>query len=144
MAHVKIGDTVRVHYTGSLADGTVFDTSYDRTPLEFTVGDKTIIAGFEEAVVGMSTGEKKKFELSADQAYGERSDEMIYTMDRNALPGEIEPQVGMVLQASFQNGQVTDVQITDVTEDTVTLDANHPLAGKSLHFELELMERDEA
>ncbi|MBB5022118.1 FKBP-type peptidyl-prolyl cis-trans isomerase [Desulfurispira natronophila] len=139
MSQVKSGDTVQVHYTGTLEDGTVFDSSYERDPLEFTIGANQIIPGVEEAVVGMAQGEKKTFDVPSDKAYGEHNEEMVYAMDRQQLPQEIEPQVGMTLQASFNNGQVADVLITSVDEETVTLDANHPLAGKTITFEMEIM-----
>lgn len=137
---VKTGDTVTVHYTGKLQDGTVFDTSVGSEPLEFTVGDGQLIPGFEQAVVGMQAGESKTVTIPADQAYGTRRDDMVIEVPRERLPEDIEPAVGMQLQMNDGNGGIVIVTITDVSETTVTLDANHPLAGKDLTFDIELVE----
>lgn len=132
------GDTVQVHYTGKLDDGSVFDSSRGREPLEFTVGSGQVISGFDDAVTGMEQGDEKTVKIPSDEAYGGRRDELIFTIERTQLPDSIDPEVGQQLQMS-QNGQVAIVTITDVSEEGVTLDANHPLAGKDLTFELELV-----
>jgi peptidylprolyl isomerase len=140
MAQVSNGDTVKVHYTGKLSDGTVFDSSKDREPLEFTLGQGQIIPGFEEAVVGMELGESKVTEISADKAYGPHREEMVVEVDKDQLPEDVDPQVGQRLQAQTENGQTVPVVVTEVQGETVKLDANHPLAGKDLTFEIELVE----
>lgn len=136
----KDGDTVKIHYTGTLEDGTQFDSSRGKDPLEFTIGKPGIISGFQDAVKGMKVGEIKTVTLTPEQAYGMPREEMIHTYPRTELPDNIEPEVGKNLTLTAQNGQMLQVTITDVTDSTVTLDANHPLAGKTLTFELELME----
>lgn len=140
MTVAKQGDTVRIHYTGKLDDGTVFDSSIERDPLEFTLGSGMVIAGFDDAVAGMELGEKKEVSIPPEQAYGERSDQNVMEIKRDMLPAEVTPEVGMRLQASSQNGGVTVVTVTDVKDDTLTIDANHQLAGETLNFEIELVE----
>lgn len=140
MAQAKAGDTVKVHYTGKLEDGTVFDSSSDRDPLQFTIGDGMIIPGFEKAVVGMSPGDAKTEIIPTDQAYGPHLEEMVVVIDRQQMPAEIEPEVGQQLQIQQPTGQVIPVIITDVSDATVTLDANHPLAGEDLTFDIQLVE----
>ena len=135
----KSGDTVRVHYTGKLEDGTVFDSSRGREPLEFTVGEGQVIEGFEKAVVGMDLNESKTVDIPAGEAYGEYHDELLLEVDRGQFPAHIEPAVGQGLQIQEPGGVVFPVTVTRVTEATVTLDANHPLAGKPLSFEIELV-----
>lgn len=139
MAQAKQGDTVRVHYTGKLGDGTVFDTSRERHPLQFTIGKGAVIAGFEQAVVGMNTGESKTTTIPVDQAYGPRKDDMIVTVERSQLPPNVNPKVGQRLELTQMNDQTILVTVTAVTDTTMTLDANHPLAGKDLTFDLELV-----
>lgn len=139
MAQAKNGDTVRVHYTGRLDDGTVFDSSRGREPLEFTLGAQQVIPGFEQAVDGLSPGEERTVEIPADRAYGARRDEMLLTVGRDQFPDEIQPEVGQQLQMS-QDGQVAVVTVAGVTDSDVTLDANHPLAGKDLTFDVQLVE----
>lgn len=140
MAQAKEGDTVKVHYSGSLADGTVFDSSKDRDPLEFKIGDKGIIPGFENNIKGMEVGETKTFTIPPEQAYGQRNDQMMIDIERAQLPDEISPEKGMMLQIRDNNGMVSNVFVADVTEEKVTLDANHPLAGKELTFDVKLEE----
>ncbi|MFQ6103277.1 MAG: peptidylprolyl isomerase [Candidatus Glassbacteria bacterium] len=140
MAQAKVGDTVKVHYTGKLEDGTVFDTSCDQEPLKFTIGSGKLIPGFEEAVVGMKPGESKTTEISADKAYGPYREEMVILVDRDKLPDNLEPKVGEQLQIRQANDQSLVVRVIDVTELQITLDANHPLAGKDLTFEIRLIE----
>jgi FKBP-type peptidyl-prolyl cis-trans isomerase 2 len=140
MAQAKEGDTVKVHYTGKLEDGTVFDTSGEGTPIEFTIGDGQIIPGFEKTVVGMEPGETKTARFPPEEAYGQRRDDMTLTVDREQFPEEIKPEPGQQLQVQQPNGRAAVVIVSDVTESTVTLDANHPLAGQPLTFEIQLVE----
>lgn len=139
MASARPGDTVRVHYTGKLGDETVFDSSAGRDPLEFTIGEGRVIPGFETAVEGMAVGEERTVTIPVEQAYGERRDEMVATVGRDQFPPSIEPEVGLQLQMN-QNGQPIPVRVTEVSEESVTLDANHPLAGQDLTFDVELVE----
>lgn len=136
----KTGDTVKVHYTGRLQDGTVFDTSIGSEPLEFTIGQGQIISGFEQAVIGMKVGGSKTVAIPADQAYGPYYDDMILEVERDELPEDLEPRVGMQLQMNQPDGGIMTVTITDVSETTIKLDANHPLAGQDLTFDIELVE----
>ncbi len=140
MAKAKEGDKVKVHYSGFLEDGTIFDSSLEREPLEFTIGQGMLIPGFENAVVGMDEGETKTVQISAEEAYGPRRDELVITINREQVPPDIDPVVGQELQVKTPNGMVADVVVTDVNEETITLDANHPLAGKDLIFEIKLLE----
>jgi FKBP-type peptidyl-prolyl cis-trans isomerase 2 len=135
----KTGDTVKVHYTGRLRDGTVFDTSVGSEPLEFTLGQGQIIPGFEQAVIGMQVGESKTVTIPVDQAYGPRRDDMILEVSRDELPDDLEPTVGMYLQMNQGNGGIIIVPITEVSETTIKIDANHPLAGQDLTFDIKLV-----
>jgi peptidylprolyl isomerase len=139
MPQAKQGDTVKVHYTGKLDDGTVFDSSQEREPLEFTIGTGTIIPGFEQAVIGMSPGESKTEVIPPDRAYGPYLEEMVLQIERQQLPAELDPEVGQQLQLQHPTGEVIPVIITDVSSSTVTLDANHPLAGEDLTFDIQLV-----
>ena len=140
ITQAKFGDTVRVHYTGTLEDGTVFDTSLQREPLEFELGAGEMIPGFEQAVLGMHLGEIETVMIPPEQAYGPYRDELVQAVPRDQFPPGIEPAVGMVLQQTEPDGSVLLITIIEVTESTVTLDANHRLAGKTLTFEIELVE----
>lgn len=140
MAQAKHGDTVKVHYTGKLEDGTVFDTSIDRDPLQFTIGEGQVIPGFEQAVLGMNPGESKTIRIPTDEAYGTRREEMVMVVDRNQLPADLNPEVGQQLQRSQPDGQTIVVTVTEVSKSSVTVDANHPLAGKDLTFDIQLVE----
>jgi len=140
MAKAKHGDTVKVHYTGTLEDGTTFDSSRQRDPLEFEIGSGMVIPGFEQAVEGMSPGETRTETLSAEQAYGPYQDEMRTKVGRHRIPAGLELQAGQRLQVKGPDGETSAVTITEVTATSVTLDANHPLAGKDLSFEIELVE----
>lgn len=140
MARAKEGDEVRVHYTGKLEDGTVFDTSQDSEPLSFTIGENRVIPGFETAVTGMEPGDSKTTEIEPEQAYGEHREDMVMELDRDQIPENVDPQVGQQLQLRLDNGQTVPVLITALGEDTVTIDANHPLAGRKLVFEIELVD----
>ncbi|GAB4341291.1 MAG: peptidylprolyl isomerase [Leptolyngbyaceae cyanobacterium] len=139
MPQAKQGDTVKVHYTGKLDDGTVFDSSQEREPLEFTIGTGTIIPGFEQAVIGMSPGESKTEVIPPDRAYGPYLEEMVLQIERQQLPTDLDPEVGQQLQLQHPTGEVIPVIITDVSSSTVTLDANHPLAGEDLTFDIQLV-----
>jgi peptidylprolyl isomerase len=140
MAQAGTGDTVRVHYTGTLDDGTVFDTSSGREPLEFTIGSGQVIPGFDRVVDGMNPGDAETVKIPAEEAYGPHREEMMLEVDRAQVPAELNPQVGERLEIKQQNGQSVPVTVTAVTETLVTLDGNHPLAGQALTFEIELVE----
>ncbi len=139
MSQVKDGDTVKVHYTGTLEDGTVFDTSREREPMEFTLGQGQLIPGFEKAVLGMSVGESCNVNIPADEAYGPVRDEMHLQVPRDQFPEDMEPELGMQLQVGQAEGQGMVVVITEISDEQITLDANHPLAGKDLTFDIELV-----
>ena len=140
MAEAKKGDTVKVHFTGKLDYGTVFDCSTNLDPLEFVLGLGRVIPGFEEAVIGMNSGESKTIKIPADKAYGPHREEMVVSLERKQLPVHIKPEVGQQLEVGEPGGQKILVKVTGVSESKVTLDANHPLAGKDLTFEIELLE----
>ncbi|MBR9988987.1 MAG: peptidylprolyl isomerase [Gemmatimonadetes bacterium] len=137
----KSGDTVRVHYTGKLEDGSVFDSSHGRDPLEFTVGSGQVIAGFDQAVAGMKPGDEREVTIPAENAYGDRKDELVIVVERSQLPPDIDPDVGQQLHLK-QDGQAFVVMVAAVQPESITLDANHPLAGEALTFELKLVEID--
>jgi FKBP-type peptidyl-prolyl cis-trans isomerase 2 len=140
VAPAKSGDTVKVHYTGKLEDGTVFDSSAERDPLEFTLGGGQIIPGFEKAVMGMETGASKTITIPPDDAYGPHRDDMVMEVERSKLPPNFDPNVGSRLQIPQPQGRPVDVVVSEVSDTHLTLDANHPLAGKDLIFEIELVE----
>jgi len=140
MTEAKAGDNVKVHYTGTLEDGTQFDSSRGVEPLQFTLGSGQVIAGFDEAITGMAPGEKKNVTIPAHRAYGQRNEDMVINAPRNQIPADITPEVGQQLQLAGPNNQPIVVKITEVTEEHVRLDANPPLAGRDLTFELELLE----
>lgn len=140
MTQVKSGDTVRIHYTGTLTDGTTFDSSQGRDPLEFTVGQGQIIPGLEKAIPGMTAGDKKTVAVPAAEAYGPTNPEARQDVPRDEIPAEIPLDLGTQLQVQAPDGQVLPVTVVAVTEEIVTLDANHPLAGKDLTFDIELVE----
>ena len=140
MSTAKQGDTVHVHYKGSLEDGQVFDTSEGRDPLSFTIGGGQVIPGFEEAVVGMSLNEKKNVMIPVDKAYGPRNEELVLTVPTEQVPPDINPEVGQKLQMQGPNNQPVIVEVTEVVEEHIKLDANPPLAGKDLVFDIELVE----
>ncbi|HEX8139940.1 MAG TPA: peptidylprolyl isomerase [Pyrinomonadaceae bacterium] len=135
----KKGDTAQVHYTGRLKDGQVFDSSEGGEPLEFEIGAGNVIQGFDEGVRGMSQGDKKRIEIEADEAYGPRIDALVQQIAREGLNLDREPEVGMQLGLQMPDGQEIPVTITEVTKDSITLDANHPLAGQKLIFDIELV-----
>lgn len=139
MAAAGSGDKVFIHYTGRLDDGTVFDTSENRDPLGFVLGEGKVIPGFEAAVEGMEIGDEKTATIAAEQAYGPRRDELMIEVEREKLPEGLEPEVGQPLQMQTADGQNVQVTITEVQEEQVVLDANHPLAGRELTFDIELV-----
>lgn len=162
MAQAQQGNTVRVHYTGTLSDGSIFDSSETveqescgcscssggcstdsdcgSEPLEFTIGAGNVIPGFEKAVLGLAVGDSVTVTIPADEAYGQRHDQMVAVVERSELNGEIEPVEGQQLEVVLQDGSSMPVLITEVTDSTITLDANHPLAGQDLTFAIRLME----
>ena len=140
MPEVINGTKVKVHYTGKLSDGSVFDTSREREPLEFTVGSGQVIKGFEDAVIGMNQGDTKTVTIKPNEAYGEYRDDMVVTVGKDQFPDDIDPKVGEQLQIKQKDGQEFLVRIKEINENNVTLDANHPLAGHDLIFEIELVE----
>jgi peptidylprolyl isomerase len=139
MPQAKTGDQVSVHYTGTLKDGTVFDSSRSREPLEFQLGIGQVIAGFDQAVEGMSIGETRRVVIPPDQAYGEYRDELVFTVDRTDLPGGLDPEVGEQYQMAQPGGQTIVVTVRDANEKQVVFDANPALAGEELTFEIELV-----
>lgn len=140
MSQAKPGDTVKIHYTGTLDDGTQFDSSSGREPLEFTLGSGQVIPGFEKAVTGMAVGDSKSVNIPPEEAYGPRHEQMVQDVPRNALPDDLEPVEGMALQAQGPDGQVINLTVTAVEDDSITVDGNHPLAGQALNFQIQLVD----
>jgi FKBP-type peptidyl-prolyl cis-trans isomerase 2 len=140
MQQVKQGDKVKVHYHGKLTDGSTFDSSDGRDPLEFEVGSGAVIPGFDNGVIGMTVGDKKTLNIPADEAYGERHQELVMDFPKDRFPEDMNPEVGMQLMMNNGAGQQFPVTIVDVKEDSVTLDANHHLAGQDLVFDIELVD----
>jgi peptidylprolyl isomerase len=140
MAQAKSGDTVRINYTGRLDDGTVFKTSCGYKPLKFRIGKSSLIPAFQETVVGMKPGNSRTVKIAACEAYGPRHEQMVATVNLNKFPENVKPSVGLELDICQLNGKVSLVKVIDVSECSVTLDANHPLAGKDLTFDIELVE----
>jgi peptidylprolyl isomerase len=139
MTQVKSGDTVAIHYTGTLLDGSTFDSSDGREPLEFEVGSGQIIPGLDGALPGMAVGDKKVVKIGSEEAYGPVNPEMRQAVPREGIPADIPLEVGVQLQMQTPDGQAMPVMVVEVDEATVTLDANHPLAGKDLQFDIELV-----
>ncbi|GAA6174514.1 FKBP-type peptidyl-prolyl cis-trans isomerase [Sulfitobacter pacificus] len=139
MTEVKSGDTVAIHYTGTLLDGTTFDSSEGRDPLEFQVGSGQIIPGLDVALPGMSVGDKKTVQIACADAYGPLNPEMRQAIPREGIPADLAIEVGTTLEMQTPDGQAMPVMVVELDEATVTLDANHPLAGKDLQFDIELM-----
>lgn len=140
MSEAKKGDKVKVHYTGKLNDGSEFDSSKGREPLEFEIGTQQVISGFENAVVGLKVGDSVTVEVPHTEAYGPKLDEMVLKIEKEKLPQDFSPEVGQKYQLPQDNGQNVVVTVTEVTDDNIELDANHPLAGKDLTFDIELVE----
>lgn len=139
MSTVENGNTIKIHYKGRLNDGEIFDSSEGRDPLEFTVGGGQVIPGFDEGVKGMSIGDKKTIEIPCAEAYGEYRDDLAQDVPKDQFPPDLNPEVGQTLQVMQQNGAPMMVTVKEIKEAAVTLDANHPLAGKDLIFDLELV-----
>jgi len=139
MAQAKQGDTVKVNYTGKLSDGTIFDSSIGRHPMQFTVGKGQLIAGFEKAVLGMAAGDKKTVVIAVAEAYGPRQDSAVVEVERKNLPADLEAQIGQRLELTQEDDSTVLVTVMGASETSLTLDANHPLAGKELTFEIELL-----
>ena len=140
MSGAKTGDTVKAHYTGQFEDGSVFDTSQGKDPLEFTVGTGQVIRGFEEAIEGLNTGDSTTTTIEAPEAYGERLEELLFQVDKARFPEGIVPSVGDQLQLNQPEGGMVDVVVSAIEGDTVTLDANHPLAGRVLTFKITVVD----
>ena len=140
MAQAKHGDTVKIHYTGKLEDGTVFDTSTGRDPLQFNIGESQVIQGFEKGVTGMNLNELKTVTIPSDEAYGPHREEMVLNIPRDQFPPNIEPEIGQQLELGQENGQTTIAIVSQLSKSNVTLDANHPLAGETLIFDIQLIE----
>lgn len=135
----KSGDTVSVHYKGSLGDGSVFDSSEGQDPIEFTIGEHQVIEGFENAIVGMTPGDKKRESIAPGEGYGQREDDLVFRVPKSSLQEETEFTVGDMVRVTLPDGQAAPMQIVSTDDSSLTLDANHPLAGKTLTFDLELV-----
>ena len=140
MEQAKYGDKVKVHYTGKLTNGRVFDSSIDRNPMVFTIGQEQMIPDFEQAFIGMSPGESKRITIDSDEAFGPYREDLLMKINSENISPELEPKVGQRIEASRRNGQKVVVTIIAVNESGVTINANHPLAGEDLTFDLELIE----
>ncbi len=140
MSQIKENDTVRVHYTGKLLDGQVFDSSLEREPLEFTMGQGQLIPGFEKGLLDMKVNEKKTVTIPSEEAYGAPRQELVQEVEKSQLPEEIKPEVGMGLVSTSPDGREMNLVITEVKENSIVVDGNHPLAGKDLVFDLEVVE----
>lgn len=143
MAQAKAGDTVRVHYEGQLSDGTIFDSSLEREPIEFILGQDTVIPGFEQAVIGMEVGESKDISIPPEEGFGDYSEDLVVNIEKTILPPDINPELGMQLEVSSEKEEEETPRvftIADIAEDSITLDGNHPLAGAEIAFKIELLE----
>ena len=140
MSQAKSGDTVKIHYTGTLEDGTEFDSSAGREPLEFAIGSGQVIPGFDNAVDGMTVGDNQTVTIPAGEAYGERHDQLVQEVPKTALPEDMKPEVGMQLQSQGPDEQIMNLLVTAVEVESITVDGNHPLAGQALTFAIELVE----
>jgi len=140
MAAAKVGDTVSVHYTGKLVDGTVFDSSVDREPLDFQLGRGKVIPGFENAIIGLSHGDKTSVTIPPDEAYGAYNTDLVLEVEREQIPANVDLKIGLVLESVQDDGRRIPMTIIKLTDSLVTMDANHPLAGKELLFEIELVQ----
>lgn len=139
MNQAKSGDTVRIHYTGKLSDGTEFDSSAGRDPLEFSLGSGKVIPGFDHAVDGMTVGDEKTVTIPPEQAYGPKHEQLIQDVPKTVLPPDLSPEVGMRLQSRTPDGRTMHLVVTDVADDSITVDGNHPLAGEDLTFDIKLV-----
>jgi peptidylprolyl isomerase len=139
MSEAKKGDMVKVHYTGRFEDGSLFDSSRDRGPLQFTLGNEEMIPGFENAIIGMKKGDTKTARIVANEAYGPYIDDMVMRVDKDKVPADMELKTGLMLKIRQPEGNAINVMVTDISDDEVVLDANQPLAGKDLEFDIELI-----
>ncbi len=140
MAQAKIGDTVKINFTGKLEDETIVDSSQDQSPLEFTIGNGDVISGLEQGVIGMAVGDKKTLKILPEDAFGQRHEELLVEINKSEFPEHINPTIGLHLQIQQSDGQIFKVKVVEMTENTLTLDGNHPLAGTTLHFDVEMVE----
>jgi peptidylprolyl isomerase len=140
MAVAQDGDRVKVSFTGTLEDGTIFGQTHEDEPFEFTIGEKSVLPKFESAVIGMEEGEDKTFLIAPEDAYGHRDEKRVFTAEKSEIPDHIEPEIGKKIQVQMGNGQMAILTVLDVSEDKVTFDANDPLAGEELTFEIKLLE----
>jgi peptidylprolyl isomerase len=140
MTEAKAGDKVKVHFTGYLEDGAVFGSTMNEEPFEFVIGEKNMLPGFENAVIGMQKGETKTISLAPEEAYGSHKKELVHIMDKSSFPPEINLEIGKKLSVRIQDGKQTVVAIKDIAEDHIVIDENDPLAGKTLTFKIELVE----
>ena len=140
MVRAKVGDKVRVRYRGFLNDGTLFDSSAAMEPVEFTIGEELVIPGFEQAVIGMKEGDSKGVSIAPEDGFGRRRKDLVLVVNRSDIPSYINPYLGMELEVRSYSGGIASVKVTDITEETITLDGNHELAGKELNFKIELIE----
>ncbi|MCP4050422.1 MAG: peptidylprolyl isomerase [bacterium] len=140
MTTAKKGDTVKVHYTGKLEDGTVFDSSENQEPLQFTIGSGQVISGFDKSVKGLRLNESTTIKIPVDEAYGQRREDMIVTADKDQFPDDLDIQKGQTLEIPQPDGTTVHLKVLDITNKNIILDANHPLAGRTLIFDIELIE----
>jgi len=140
MAEAKLGDTVKIHFTGKLQDETVIETSKDRDPLEFKIGDGNVIPGLEQGVIGMAAGDKKTIAISPQDAFGEPQEDLVVDINKSEFPKDVELAVGAYLNIESSDGKEFKAKVVEIKEDTVTLDANHPLAGVTINYDVELLE----
>lgn len=140
MTQAKTGDTVKIHYSGTLHDGTTFDSSAGRDPIEFAVGAGAVIPGFDKAVEGMTVGESKSITIPPEEAYGPHHEQLVQEVPADALPDGLTPELGMQLQGTRGDGETVLFTVTGIADDAITVDGNHPLAGHALNFEIELIE----
>ena len=140
MAAAQEGDRVRVYFTGTLKDGTIFGQTHEDEPFEFTIGEKSVLPKFEGAVIGMEEGENKTFLIAPEDAYGPRDEKRIFTVEKSEIPDHITPEVGKKIQVQMGSGEMAILTVLEVSEDKVTFDANDPLAGEELTFEIKLLE----
>ena len=140
MAEAKLGDTVKIHFTGKLQDETVIETSKDRDPLEFKIGDGNVIPGLEQGVIGMAAGDKKTIAISPEDAFGQPQEDLVVDMKKSEFPKDVELAAGVYLNIESSDGKEFKAKVVEIKEDTVILDANHPLAGVTINYDVELLE----
>jgi len=140
MAVAQDGDRVKVYFTGTLEDGTIFGQTHEDEPFEFTIGEESVLPKFGDAVIGMEEGEDKTFLIAPEDAYGPRDEKRVFTAEKSEIPDHIKPEIGKKIQVQMDNGQMAILTVLDVSEDKVTFDANDPLAGEELTFKIKLLE----